>query len=255
MRKILRDLLGEKGRLFGCFIQIPSPELVEMAGDYDYVVIDYEHGHMSWEQLLSMIRGAESVDLAVMVRVPAADPVVIQKVLDMGVSGLLVPDVGSREEALRLAEMTRFAPKGSRGACPFTRANCYGFGSSRSAYYEKANGDIFVIATIEGLGGIHDMEEIIAIDGIDGIGTGQFDLSVALGVPGQVNHPKVQDVAGQAAAAAKKYGKIYTSMVMEPQEAVALDREACRLVMCGAPELHLQGYLKETVKKLREIAG
>lgn len=255
MRKILRDLLEEKGRLYGCFIQIPSPEVVEMAKDYDYVIIDYEHGHMSQEQLLAMIRAADGVDLAVMVRVPAMDPMVIHKVLDMGVNSLLVPDVGNREEARRLAEMTHFAPQGDRGACPFTRANDYGFGCDRSAYYEKANRDVFVIATIEGLEGVRDMEEIIGLGGIDGIGTGQFDLSVALGVPGQINHPKVQAVARQAAEAAKKCGKVYTTMVMEPQEAADIDREVCRLVMCGAPELHLQAYLKETVKKLREIAG
>ena len=122
MRKNLRTLLAENDRLFGCFVQIPSPEIVEMARHFDYVIIDGEHGHISHEQMLSMVRAAEAVDLAVMVRISDIDPVLINRILDMGITSLLVPNVSSRKDAITLVKAAFYPPLGSRGACPFTRA-------------------------------------------------------------------------------------------------------------------------------------
>lgn len=252
MRKIIRELLRERQYLYGCFIQIPSPELVEMARDYDYIIIDYEHGHISHEQMLSMVRAADAVDLAVMVRIPDLNANMINKILDMGVSGLIASNISTVVDAQKLVSLTHYEPIGSRGACPFTRANYYGFGSNRNTYYEKMNQDIFILATIEDTTGVENMTEILNTDGIDGIGTGQFDLSVSFGIPGQINHPKVQEVVKMAEEAARQANKIYTVMLMDPSEATDFPGDVCRLMMCGAPELHIQQYLKDTVAQLRK---
>ena len=143
MRKNLRTLLAENDRLFGCFVQIPSPEIVEMARHFDYVIIDGEHGHISHEQMLSMVRAAEAVDLAVMVRISDIDPVLINRILDMGITSLLVPNVSSRKDAITLVKAAFYPPLGSRGACPFTRANYYG-SSAPADYYKKTNEDLFI---------------------------------------------------------------------------------------------------------------
>ncbi|WNX89498.1 aldolase/citrate lyase family protein [Emergencia timonensis] len=136
MRKNLRTLLAENDCLFGCFVQIPSPEIVEMARHFDYVIIDGEHGHISHEQMLSMIRAAEAVDLAVMVRISDIDPILINQVLDMGITSLLVPNVSSKEDAVTLVDAAYYPPLGNRGACPFTRANYYG-SDTPADYYKK----------------------------------------------------------------------------------------------------------------------
>lgn len=251
MRNTLRTLLKEKEYLLGCFIQIPSPEVVEMARYFDYVIIDCEHGHISQDQLLSMVRAAEAADLAVMVRISNIDPILINRILDMGVTSLLVPNVSSRQEAISLVAAAHYPPLGNRGACPFTRANCYG-GGSASDYYKKTNEDVFIAATIEDADGLADMEEIIRLDSIDCIGTGQFDLSVSLGVPGQIDHPKVQAAAAEAESLAEKYGKIYTTMIMEPNDSKNISSKACRLIMCGSPEIQFQNYLRDTALLARK---
>lgn len=253
MRKVLRNLLQEKQVLCGCFIQIPSPEVVEMARKYDYVIIDYEHGHIAHEQLVEMVRAAESVDLAVMVRIPSVDPITINRILDIGVSALLVSEISSADEAHKLAAATRYYPEGTRGACPFTRANYYSSGSARDEYYTKANRDTFVIATIENMSGVQEMREIINTAGIDGIGVGIFDMSVAMGLPGQTNSPEVRAVVNDAIKEARRSGKIFTTMIMDPEEAAGVEQDVCRLVMCGAPEMHLQNYLNATVEKVRQL--
>lgn len=251
MRKNLRTLLAENGRLFGCFVQIPSPEIVEMARHFDYVIIDGEHGHISHEQMLSMVRAAEAVDLAVMVRISDIDPVLINRILDMGVTSLLVPNVSSRKDAITLVKAAFYPPLGNRGACPFTRANYYG-STAAADYYKKTNEDLFIVATIEDAQGLAEMEDIISLDGIDGLGTGQFDLSVSLGVAGQIDHPKVREAAAKAEALAEKYGKIYTKMIMEPADSRYISGKACRLIMCGSPEMQIQNDLQATVCEARK---
>ena len=251
MRKNLRTLLTENDRLFSCFVQIPSPENVEMARHFDYVIIDGEHGHISHEQMLSMVRAAEAVDLAVMVRISDIDPVLINRILDMGITSLLVPNVSSRKDAITLVKAAFYPPLGSRGACPFTRANYYG-SSAPADYYKKTNEDLFIVATIEDAQGLAEMEDIISLDGIDGLGTGQFDLSVSLGVAGQIDHPKVREAAAKAEALAEKYGKIYTKMIMEPADSQSISSKACRLIMCGSPEIQIQNDLQGTVCEARK---
>lgn len=250
MRKNLRTLLEEKEHLFGCFVQIPSPEIVEMARHFDYVIIDGEHGHITRSQLLTMVRAAEAVDLAVMVRIAAIDPILINQILDMGVTSLLVPNVSSEEDAIALVAAAHYPPLGNRGACPFTRANYYG-SDAPADYYKKTNEDLFIVATIEDTGGLADMEKIISLSGIDCIGTGQFDLSVSLGLSGQIDHPKVRDAAAKAENLAEQYGKIYTTMIMEPSDSQDIVSKACRLIMCGSPEIQIQNYLRDTAREAR----
>lgn len=253
MRKKLKDLLQERGTLCGCFIQIPSPEIVEMARKYDYVILDYEHGHITRDRLVDMIRAAEAVDLAVMVRIPEVDPATINKVLDIGASALLVSSISSAEEARRLAAATHYYPEGTRGACPFTRANYYGSGEAGDSYYEKMNRDIFVAATIEDLNGAREMREIIGTDGIDALGVGIFDLSVAMDIPGQTDSAEVRSVVHGAIEAARACGKLFTTMVMEPDEVRGINTDVCRLIMCGAPELSLQNYLNATAERVHQL--
>ncbi|MEY8299242.1 aldolase/citrate lyase family protein [Emergencia timonensis] len=250
MRKNLRTLLAENDCLFGCFVQIPSPEIVEMARHFDYVIIDGEHGHISHEQMLSMIRAAEAVDLAVMVRISDIDPILINQVLDMGITSLLVPNVSSKEDAVTLVDAAYYPPLGNRGACPFTRANYYG-SDTPADYYKKTNEDLFIVATIEDAQGLAEMEDIISLDGIDCLGTGQFDLSVSLGVAGQIDHPKVREAAAKAEVLAEKHGKIYTSMIMEPSDSRDITGKACRLIMCGSPEIQIQNDLQDTAREAR----
>lgn len=255
MRRVLRNLLKEKGSLCGCFVQIPSPELVEMCRGFDYVIIDYEHGHITHGDLVRMVRAAESVDLAVMVRIPEINERIIGQVLDLGVTSLLVSNVSNARDARKLVELTHYHPEGTRGACPFTRANYYSSGLPGNVYYHKFNEDVFIIATIENMEGVRELKEIIGIDGIDALGVGMFDLSVSMGIPGQVTHPEIKKVIANAVDAARKENKIFTAMVMSSEEMKTMDKNVIRLIMSGSPESVIQNYLTKTASEIRKAIG
>lgn len=218
--KYFRDLLKEDRKFMGTILQFPCPEIVEImkqAGS-DYIIIDNEHSYATTEQTLAMLRAAQSADLPAMVRVPKIDEDVIKKVLDMGFDAIRVPTVSSAEEARQIVRFAKFAPEGERGACPFVRANGFG-GRDQTAYYENANKQLVIAVNIEGEEGVNNMEEIIAVPGIDIVNVGRVDLSVACGVPGQTKHPLVEQAVRRVSELCLKYHKCSGTYIEKAEDA------------------------------------
>lgn len=218
--KHFRELLNENQKFMGTILQFPCPEIVEImkeAGS-DYIIIDNEHSFATTEQTLAMLRAAQSADLPAMVRVPKIDEDVIKKVLDMGFDAIRVPTVSSAEEAREIVRYAKFAPEGNRGACPFVRANGFG-GRDQTAYYETANKQLVIAVNIEGEEGVKNMEEIIAVPGIDIVNVGRVDLSVACGVPGQTKHPLVEQAVRRVSELCLKYHKCSGTYIEKPEDA------------------------------------
>jgi hypothetical protein len=122
--KRLGDLLSGEGRSFGTWAQIPSPEVIDMIGlnGFDFVVVDCQHAPFGIETAERMARSAAATGLAAGVRVSRLDEVEILKALDAGLGHVVVPDIASAVDAARAVDATRFAPHGSRGACPCVRS-------------------------------------------------------------------------------------------------------------------------------------
>ena len=120
-----------------------------MAG-YDFVIIDNEHACHSNPNFLHLIRAAEIREIAPIVRVPG--PVVedhFKKALDMGASGVLVPNIYTKEDAERSVRYSKYAPIGNRGCCPFLRSNLYGTKYGTVDYYPKSNDEVSTILLFE----------------------------------------------------------------------------------------------------------
>jgi len=215
-----RDLLFLPRKFVGTILQFPCPEIVEMIKEagYDYIIIDNEHSYATQEQTLQMLRAAECVGIPAMLRIPHIEENIVKTALDMGFSAIRAPTVSSVEDALCLIQYAKFPPDGKRGACPFVRANRFG-GMDKAAFYEKANRDLVLAVNIEGEEGVRNMEEIIRLDGIDIINVGRVDLSVALGVPGQTNHPLVEQEVRRVSALCVKYGKYSGTYIERPEQA------------------------------------
>lgn len=220
MKKNFRDLLTSGRKFVGTILQYYSPEIIEIiaAAGYDYIIIDNEHSCATYEQTLNMLRTADSVGLPAMIRIPEITEDKIKKALDMGFSAIRIPTVSTVEEAKEIIRFAKFPPEGERGACPFVRANSYGAGGNKD-YYARSNRDLVVAINIEGPEGIKNMEEIIALDGIDIINVGRVDLSVSLGVPGQVTHPMVEKVIRDVSDLCIKYGKCSGTYIERPEQA------------------------------------
>ena len=125
------------------------------------------------------------------------------KALDLGAEGVIIPHISNQQEAAKAVEACRYGQMGSRGACPLVRAADYGLVDWRG-YEEHANTEPIVFLLIEDLEGARQIEQILAVDGIDVIHLGAFDMSVSAGHRGNVNHPEVRQALDRILAACKE---------------------------------------------------
>ena len=133
---------------------------------------------------------AESVNITPIIRVGDNNEALILRALDIGAQGIEIPQVNSRSDAVRAVKSVKYSPQGERGVCRYVRAANYS-SMDKFKYFKSANDETMIIAHIEGVKGINNLDEILLVSGIDVIFIGPYDLSQSLGIPGEVNHPLV----------------------------------------------------------------
>jgi len=188
----LKEALQDGKVVFGPFLKFTDPAVVEIMGfaGFDFVIIDAEHGPISMESAQNMIRAAESVKITPIIRVGNNDEALILRALDIGAQGIEIPQINSKPDAVRAVKSVKYSPQGERGVCRYVRAANYS-SMDKFKYFESANNETMIIAHIEGVEGISNLDEILSVPGIDVIFIGPYDLSQSLGIPGQVNHSLV----------------------------------------------------------------
>ncbi len=239
-----RAALAAGKNAIGFVVQMGSPEIVEAAGyaGYDFAWIDAEHGTLDLGLLVSMFRAAEAAEIATIVRVPDLTTSFMTRVLDAGANGIVGPHIRHRTDAEALVRATKYAPAGDRGACPSTRAT----GHSAIGWAEfsrHANRDTIVWALIEDADGVDNIDEIVAVSGLDAILFGPFDLSQSLGHCGAIDAPEVLKLQSRVRAACERAGVELVSLVpCEPGGlAGARSRNARVLVGNSDRRLIMQG--------------
>lgn len=175
----------------GPFSKTSDPAFIEILGhaQFDFVILDLEHGPNSVETLQNLIRAAQVSDILPIVRVKENNLSLIGEVLDIGAAGIQIPKVENADQAKMYINQIRFAPNGCRGVCRFVRAANYSM-QDRFEYFKDADNTI-VIFQIEGQQAISRLDEILRVEGIDLIFIGPYDLSQSIGIPGQIDHPLV----------------------------------------------------------------
>jgi len=228
----LKQKLRAKETAFGMFINYPSPDLVEMAGlmGFDWVFIDTEHGPMGLETCSHMVRAAECVGLTSIIRLPYPDPRLINRALDTGAMGVLVPHLDSAERAREIVAGAKYYPQGERGAGHGTRAADHGFRLKGAEYAAWANEETMVFGIVEDGHALKNMPEILKVDGLTGVTIGPSDMSHSLGVPGQSNHPRVVEVVDEITRLALASDKALCRVAMS-----ATAEEAARYIALGVP--------------------
>jgi len=197
-KNLLSDRYEEQGYVIGTFLEIPSPQLVELLGlaGFDFVVIDCEHGAINPERTEELIRAAASTGISPLVRVAACDPIAIRQPLDMGASGIHVPQINSAEMARLAVRSASFYPRGDRGMQPFVRAASYR-SYPTAEFLMESNESTVIVAHIEGIEGVKNFEQIAEVEGVDVAFVGPYDLSQSLGVPGMAQSPLVKEKMNQ----------------------------------------------------------
>jgi 2-keto-3-deoxy-L-rhamnonate aldolase RhmA len=187
----------------GVSVMIPSPQLVEMAGGlgFDWVLIDCEHGTMTSETVELTIMAAEASGITPIVRPRSRNAQDILEVMDRGAAGVQVPHIISAADARAAVEAVKFHPMGRRGLAAGTRASGYGYRGSMGLFTEMANKETLVCVQIEDEAALHNVDEILQVDGVDVFFIGPSDLSQSMGHPG---NPKAEPVAAAIDATLKK---------------------------------------------------
>lgn len=192
---------GNTTRGLGTWVKLPDPESVEILAHagFDFVVIDLEHTTMDLRAVSAHIAIARALSVEPLVRVPDHGPSVIQRVLDAGAAGVVVPHVDNVEQATTAAQSTRFPPRGTRGSGGTSRAGRWGT-LSRADYLDFGNSTALCIVQLESKEAIDNAPGILAVDGVDSVFVGTADLSMSLGIP--ANDKRVQDLVSDALGAA-----------------------------------------------------
>ncbi len=200
-----RDLLAKR-RLVGCWVALTSNISTEILGyaGFDWLLIDGEHAPNEMSSFIGQLQALKDSASAPVVRPDSAEPVIIKRLLDIGFYNFMMPWIETAEQAQRVVQATRYPPQGFRGMGTGHRSNRYGYVED---YFSTINDNISVMVQIESAKGVENAEAIAAVDGIDGLFIGPSDLSAALGVLGQPNHPEVQAAIAQVLAAADEHGK------------------------------------------------
>jgi len=197
--------------IIGPIIGFTSPQLVEICGriGFDFVFIDCEHGAISVDGCEEMLRAAELVSIPTIVRVPGNDPHVILRYLDAGATGIQVPHVKSKAEAIAAVQAVKYPPVGKRGMAGARWAE-YGFGKPLGDYVKFANENTMVSLMIEDAEAVENLDDILSVEGIDICAIGPSDLAASLGFVAQTQHPRVQatidDIVKRVNAAGKTAG-------------------------------------------------
>lgn len=185
--------LYSKPKLIGPFVRIAKPEIVEMLAmaGYDFGVIDIEHGGaINMNDVYPLILAAENKGLKLIARIPGVSETHIKWLLDLGIGGLQIPHIKTKEDAQKAVEFSKFHPMGERGLCRFVRAAEFS-NIKKEDYISQSNSKSIIILQIEGLEGAKNVEDIASIEGVDVIFVGPYDLSQSMGLTGQIWHPDV----------------------------------------------------------------
>lgn len=200
-----------------------------MQGDFDGFWIDVEHGGLGVAEIEAATSAGRGHGLEAFVRVPPTDYATVTRCFESGAMGVMAAQIQSAQQAEEFVTWAKFAPRGRRGLNPLGYDG--GFGSLPLAEFtELANRETMVAVQVETAGGLEEVEEIAAIDGVDLLFIGPSDLSQALGVTGEFTHPRCLDAIDRIAAACRASGKHWGAVTPTPSYASLLLGKGCTLI-------------------------
>lgn len=205
----IKQRLRQGELVVGTFIsEVRNPNVAYMLAQagFDFFVLDNEHGSFNVETVSDMVAAARGSGIEVIVRIPEIRRETILKPLDAGAAGLLVPQVNTPEQAREVICHAKYPPVGNRGAA-LRRPHSLYARPNAAEYLARANEQTFLAVQAESREAIANVDQIAAVEGIDCIFCGPFDLSVSLGIPGQMAHPIEIEAIDAMLAACRKAGK------------------------------------------------
>jgi len=183
----IRKKLRNGGHSIGSWMQIPHSSIAEIMGQagYDWVAVDMEHGAISAHQLPDIFRALELGNTLPLARLAQGNTKDCKQALDAGAGGVIIPMIDSAEQLENVRDAVRWPPAGKRGVA-FSRANL--FGEYFEQYMDEAQQPL-LIAMIENVNAVNNLENILQVEGLDAILIGPYDLSASMGITANFEHP------------------------------------------------------------------
>lgn len=249
-----QDLRKKRKVMLGSWLQIGDPvtaEIMSQAG-FKWLAVDLEHSVIELSQMQTLFQVMTAHHVTPLARVAGSDPVQIKKVMDAGASGIIVPNVNSRDEAVRVVSAAKYPPMGSRGV-GLARAQKYG--ADFRGYYDRINRESVVIAQIEHRLAVERLEEIVTVRGLDGLFIGPFDLSASYGIAGNFDHPLMKKAIEKIKRCARRADLALGVHVVYPDlnEAKKKIRQGYRFVAYSVDTILLRHYSSQAVKELKRF--
>ena len=220
----LRDMVGRKTLKSGTLVwefAVPGIGHLLAAGGSDFVFLDTEHSGLGTDTLKSTLQYLQAASIPALVRPPGRSYEHIARALDAGAEGLILPMVGSGDEARRIVQCAKYAPVGARGVALGIAHDRY-TGGPVAEKLAAANRRNVLFALVETREGAENADAIASVDGIDGLWIGHLDLTASLGIPGQFDHPDYLDAVDRIAKAASHCGKSLGRVVDGAEEGAKL---------------------------------
>ncbi|MBR5474835.1 MAG: hypothetical protein IKU83_05455 [Lachnospiraceae bacterium] len=256
MKNTLKETIVNGGQALGTFFELGSMSVMECLGrtGLDFVIIDNEHGPFEAESTMNYVRAAELGNITPLARVREISRPAVLKLLDVGAKGLIVPCVESLDQVEKLVEYAKYAPVGKRGYSG-SRKDAWGFDypatETMTENMRINNEETLLIPQCETVGCLNCIEEVMKMEGVDGIFIGPFDLSISMGIPGQFDHPDFQAAIARVLAACKENHKI--SMIFTPsvEKAKAYFEQGFDAVAYSMDAAILVNGFREIVKQVK----
>ncbi len=253
-RNNLKDMTRTRSIKLGHFIvEFATPGIghILKAAGCDFALLDLEHSGFGYETVKSAIRYFEAGDVAVIVRVPSKEYHHIARACDMGAEGIMIPMVNNAAEAKAIVDCMKYHPAGQRGVALGVAHDNYRTG----AVPEKlaaANQRTTLFCQIETAEGARKADEIAAVEGVDALWVGHFDLSVSLGIPGEFDHPKFLEAIERTVAAVRKNNKALGRLSPTTDAGIALYKQGFDFCCYSGDVWVLRDALSEAMDKLRK---
>jgi 4-hydroxy-2-oxoheptanedioate aldolase len=237
----------------GVWLEMMNPELVELCGwlGFQYAVIDAEHFAVDLQTCVGLVRACEVSGMVPIVRVPYNHPGIVLSFLETGVLGIYVPHVNSADEARSIVDAVKYPPLGHRGAGS-GRYLRYGIDARGHGDDQKdLNENTMVITLLEDLRGVANLEDVMAVEGVDAASVGMGDLANSMGYVGQKTHPAVTEAVLNAEARIVRSGRALECVVANSDEAVDAVSRGATMISVSVRSV-LKTALGQTLDSVRD---
>lgn len=250
----LKQKLASQRFVLGTWCNISSAitaDIIASSG-VDFLIIDREHGAVDHDTAAAMAMACESRGVSPVLRIPGIDEAEILKALDLGVHALQVPNVTGPSDVERIVAYAKYPPVGRRGFSPFTRAGDYTHANA-ARLVREANANVLLVVHVEGPEAVEAAARIAGMDAVDVVFVGLYDLSKAVGLAGEVGHPKVLGLLETVVKSIDRAGKAAGTIATDVEQVRRYVDMGVRYITYSVDcEVLARGY-RETVGALESL--